>query len=328
MVEVDVIVPNWNGQAWLSECLASLQSQTGLELEIIVVDNGSTDGSIELVKNKFPAVRLLELAENRGFAGAINAGIRAGSSPYVVWFNNDATAEPDCLARLLAGLKAREGQGFGMAGACVVFHDKPHIINSAGCQVGPDGLGRDRAFGQPASQPLPTREIFGPSGVVALYRREVFERAGLLDEGFFLYSEDIDFNYRAQLAGYRGLYVAEARASHRVSASARRMSGRAARLASCNGLLAVIKNWPARPLLKYCPLIAAGQLYQLGLFARQGRSGPALLGKLDAARRLPAALRMRRQIQQNRAISAREFERRIRLGRTPPRIWQRIRRFL
>ncbi|HEX2913901.1 MAG TPA: glycosyltransferase family 2 protein [Chloroflexia bacterium] len=329
MPKVDIIIPNWNGREWLEPCLNSLRAQTFKDFSIIVVDNGSTDGSVEYIKTAFPEVKLVELGENRGFTGGINAGIAAGSAPFVCWFNNDAEATPAFLEELVTALEKKNDPSFGMASPLVLLHKEPTRINSAGMFVGPDGIGRERAFGQKAGEPfnLPT-EVFAPTGTAGLYRREIFEKVGCLDQDFFLYAEDLDLNYRAHLAGYRCLYVPSAIAYHRVSAAASRISALAARLASRNAILAIAKNWPGLLLLKYLPWLVIGQFYQLLVFARRGQFWPALRGKVEGLYLLPRTLAKRRNIQQQRRLSLAEFERRIKLGRTPPRFWQALKALL
>lgn len=321
--QVDIIIPNWNGREWLGSCLDSLLAQTFKDFQIIVVDNGSTDGSVEFVRDNYPQVQLIVLPENTGFTGAINTGIKAGNAPYVCWFNNDAEAAPDFLENLLKALNPKEPEKFAMAAARVLFHSNPKLINSAGSFVGPDGVGRDRAFmrsdGPPFDQPA---ELFGPAGVAALYCRTLFDEVGLLDEDFFLYSEELDLNYRAQLAGYRCIYVPDALVWHRGSATAKRISQKAAYLASRNGLLALIKNLPGALLLRLLPWIILGQVYQLILFARQGNFISALQGKLEAFRLVPASLGKRKIIQQRRKITPARFKQQMALGRTTPRLLQ------
>jgi GT2 family glycosyltransferase len=329
MALVDVIIPNWNGKEWLGACLDSLRRQTLDDFHILIVDNGSSDGSAEFVRANYPEVELIELTENTGFTGGINAGLRAITAPYVCWFNNDAEADPAFLEQLVSALKARELENFGMAAARVFFKDFPDRINSAGSFVGPDGIGRDRAFQQldgPAfDQPA---ELFGPAGVAALYSRTVFDKVGGLDEDFFLYNEEIDLNYRAQLAGFRCIYVPQAKVWHRGSVSARRISKKAAFLASRNAVLVIIKNLPGPLCLRLLPWLVIGQLYQLVLFARQGNFLPALQGKLAVLKLLPATLTKRKLIQKQRRISYAEFKKQMALGRTTPRLLQALLKFV
>jgi GT2 family glycosyltransferase len=167
-------------------------------------------------------------------------------------------------------------------------------------------------------------EIFGPSGVAALYKREIFEKVGLLDQDYFIYSEDIDLNYRAQLAGYRCYYVPGARLYHHLSATTRNMKKFVVHLASRNSITTILKDLPGFLLLKYLPFILAGQIYQLVLFARQKQFFAALLGKLEAFWVLPQTLTKRKIIQKQRKISVRDFEKQWKLGRTTPRILTRL----
>lgn len=317
---IDIIIPNWNGRVWLGECIRSLAAQTFRDFNIIVVDNHSQDDSVAYLGEQFPSVTVLALAENKGFAGSINAGLRAGQAPYVCWFNNDVVAAPDFLENLLGALRAREGEGFALAAARVCVHDRPELLNSAGIFIGPDGYGRERGFlrldASPYDKPC---EIFGPAGAAALFRRVVFHRVGFLDESFFMYGDEDDISFRAQLAGFRCLYVPAARATHRISATANRIKPDATRMACRNQLTVILKNMPGLLLLTHFPLIIVGSLYQMVKFARLGLLCPAWQGKREALQRLPLTWRLRRAAQSLRTISLRHFRRQLRLGRIRPR---------
>src|SRR5438874_4489448 len=145
-----VVVPNWNGRRWLGECLASLAAQTYRPLELLVVDGGSRDGSPELVADRFPRARLLRLPTNRGFAGNVNAGIRASRGEWVVLFNNDARAEPALVSELVAALE-REPRT-GSATAKVLYLDRPAVVASAGDCLHRNGLASQRGNGAPADR--------------------------------------------------------------------------------------------------------------------------------------------------------------------------------
>jgi len=328
--KVEVIIPNWNGSYWLKACLLSLQAQTFKDFQVTVVDNGSTDDSVEYVRNNFPNVVIIQLQENLGFPAGINAGIQVSQATYVCWLNNDTEVAPDFLEQLVTAVEAHPpSECYAMAAARVLFMATPDTINSAGIFIGADGLGRDRGYQQKDGAFFDwTGEVFGPAGVAALYRRTLFDEIGWLDEDFFLYSEDIDLNYRAQLAGYRCLYVPQARVYHQGSASARTISRRAARLASRNGLVALLKNLPSRVLLRQLPWIVIGQIYQLVLFARQGNLIAALAGKGDFCLVLPATLAKRSKIQLQRRIGVAQFSGQLRLGRTTPRLVQKLKEVL
>jgi GT2 family glycosyltransferase len=316
---IDIIVPNWNGRNWLEPCLTSLLNQTFRDFRIILVDNASTDGSVEYVNTRFPSVEVVELQKNTGFAGGINAGIMCSSAPYICWFNNDAEAAPDFLEKLLLSLQPLEPEGFAMAAPRITLRDRPNTLNSAGIFIGPDGLARERGFLRPDTNPYDKPvEVFGPAGAAAFFKREVFERVGVLDEDYFMYGDEDDISYRAQLAGYRCLYVPEAQAMHAVSGSAATIRPRAVHLACCNSLLTIFKNMPAPLLLLYLPLIIAGQFYQLIKFGRRGMWRSAIAGKLEALRLLPKNVHKRRAAQRLRKISLRHFHKQLGLSRNLP----------
>jgi GT2 family glycosyltransferase len=329
LAAVDVIIPNWNGKEWLGACLDSLLAQIFTDFEIIIVDNGSNDNSIEFIHQNYSQVRLIALPENTGFSGAINRGTEASNSPYICWFNNDAIAEPDFLFNLLSSLKAKETEGFKLAAAKVTFLNQPTIIDSAGMFVRADGIGRGRGYKQVDKTLYNVEsEIFGVGGVAALFNRKLFDEIGSLDEDFFLYSEDLDLNYRAQLAGHRCLYVPSAKARHVVSGSSRKIEAKAVRYANRNAVLAIIKNIPLTLLILHFPAIITGQIYQIVLYARRNQLKAALLGKLDVIKVLPVMLAKRKIIQKNRKISLSQFSHQMRLGRNQPRFWQKFKKGL
>ncbi|NWJ47848.1 MAG: glycosyltransferase family 2 protein [Chloroflexi bacterium] len=320
MAQVEIIIPNWNGRELLRACLDSLRAQTYPDFKIIVVDNASSDGSVEFLQRHYPEVELLELPENRGFAGGINAGIRAGTAPYLCWFNNDAEAAPDFLEKLLNELIKVEGKGFGFAAPRICLHSDHNTLNSAGIFIGQDGIARERGFLRPNAAPYDQpQEVFGPAGAAALFRRELFERTGLLDEDYFMYGDEDDLSYRAQLLGYRCLYVPGAVAYHQVSASSRKVRPQTAQRASRNSLTTILKNMPLPLVLAYSPAIITGQFYQLARFGQQGVFIPALMGKLDAMRLLAQTLKKRHIVQKTRLISLTDFRARLKLGRNLPR---------
>lgn len=216
--EVSIVIPNWNGLGLLRPCLASLQQQTFCDYEIIVVDNASTDGSLQMVASEFPEVRVLALGRNLGFAGGSNAGIRQAVGDIVVALNNDTEAEPTWLQNLVRAL-GRHPEAGSAASRLMVF-SKPGIIHSAGDLYGRDGIPNSRGVWQQYGAPY-DREVFvfGPCGGAAAYRREMLDEIGLYDEAFFMYCEDVDLNWRAQLAGWKCVYVPEAVVHHHLSAT-------------------------------------------------------------------------------------------------------------
>ncbi|HOY63915.1 MAG: PGL/p-HBAD biosynthesis glycosyltransferase [bacterium ADurb.Bin236] len=215
---VTVVIPNWNGEKYIGECLGALERQTLGGQRVIVIDNASRDGSREIIKNNHPEVELIESSANEGFARAVNKGIRAADTEFVALLNNDAVADPDWLEKVVAALDSNPG--FDSVACKIVFYDDPNTIDSAGDEYSPWGAVSNRGHGlrDGGDYDLPAR-VFGPCAAAALYRKSLFDEIGLFDENFFAYYEDTDLNLRAAIAGRKCFYAPGARVRHRYSAS-------------------------------------------------------------------------------------------------------------
>jgi GT2 family glycosyltransferase len=316
---VTTIVVNWNGQAYLEKCLASLRAQRYQPHEIIMVDNGSIDGSIDLVETHFPEVRLIRLSHNLGFAGANNLAIRESSGAYVAVLNNDAYAEPDWLSRMVSA--AESDPGIGSIACKLLFANPANVINSAGLVMDWAGFTWDWRGGQ-LDDPSETQieECLGASGAAALYRRAMLDDIGLYDEDFFAYAEDADLNWRAQKAGWRCVYVPAARAYHVASATLGEGSRSKTYLQGRNKVWLLAKNLPTGRYLLYVPLMIAYDLLAdvWGLFKR--RDVGAIAGRGAGLRGLRRMLRKRR-LMVNRSVAYLE------LIKPPQWPWQTARRF-
>jgi hypothetical protein len=250
-----VIIPNWNGQHLLAPCLKALAAQTDQDHEVVLVDNGSQDGSVEWVRSHFPAVRVLAQARNLGFAAAVNQGIRASDSCYVATLNNDTEPAPGWLAELVTS--AESAPRVGMCASKMLFADRPGVINSTGICVDRAGIAWDRRGGEvdDEREAAPV-EVFGPCGGAALYRRAMLDEIGLFDEDFFAYLEDVDLAWRARRAGWRCLYAPAARVLHRHSATGVEGSPFKSYHLGRNKVWLIAKNYPFGPLWQYVlPLI-------------------------------------------------------------------------
>jgi GT2 family glycosyltransferase len=296
MSQVSVILLNWNGLHYLKDCLISLLAQTYTDFEIILVDNGSTDGSVEWIKANYPQVRLLCNKTNLGFCVANNRAICSSTSPYIVALNNDTRVDPGWLSALVEA--AGSDPTVGMCASKMLFADRPHVINSTGINLDSVGIAWDRRGGEldddRESEPV---EVFGPCAGAALYRRGMLDQIGLLDEDFFAYLEDVDLAWRARLAGWRCLYVPAARVYHAHSGTAIEGSPFKNRLLGRNKVWLIAKDYPMPRLLLYLPFIL---LYDLAavlftLLMRQDLS--SLQGRLAGLKGLPAILRKRRAVQ-------------------------------
>ena len=254
MCSLIVIIPNWNGQHLLARCLESLAVQTYRDFVVIVVDNHSTDGSVAWLRAVHPDVQVIVNAENRGFATAINQGIRATHSRYLVTLNNDTAPAPDWLAALVAAVES-DG-AIGMVASKMLFADRPQMINSAGIAIDRVGIAWDWRGGEPDDpDERALVEIFGPCAGAALYRRAMLDEIGLFDEDFFAYMEDVDLAWRARAAGWRCLYAPQARVLHHHSATGKEGSPFKSFHLGRNKLWLLAKNYPVRELWHHVPLV-------------------------------------------------------------------------
>ena len=261
-----IIIPNYNGMAYLENCLASLRGEPA---RVIVVDNGSTDGSRELVQEKFPKVRLISLDRNYGFCRAVNRGMEASETTYVILLNNDTEAQPGFVKALE---KAMDGDERVFSGAArMVRMDAPSRIDDAGdyyCALGwAFAAGRDK----PAENYDAPREIFSACGGACIYRRRILQKIGMLDENHFAYLEDVDLGYRARLYGFRNLYVPGAVVRHAGSASSgSRYNAFKAELTARTSEYLAYKNMPPGQMLLNLPFLLAGFLIKQLFFLKKG----------------------------------------------------------
>jgi GT2 family glycosyltransferase len=215
---VSVIVPNWNGEQLIRPCLASLVRQRYPNIEIIVVDDASTDRSPTTVAQEFPEALLVRRPRNGGFARAANDGMRSARGEVIALLNSDAVADPGWIAAVVDALSR-----YPRAGAIaskMVRWDRPAVINSVGDVFLKNGMPDSRGIWETdTGQYEIETEVFGASGGAAAYRRAMLDDIGLFDERFFMYCEDIDLAFRAQLRGYRCVYMPSAIVHHRMGAT-------------------------------------------------------------------------------------------------------------
>jgi GT2 family glycosyltransferase len=300
---ITVIIVNWNGKHLLDDCLGSLAQQTLAPREIILVDNGSTDGSLEWVAEHYPRVRLLPQDDNLGFAKANNLALEQVRTPYAALLNNDTKADPRWLEHLHAALQADPGAG---SAACkMLLHDEPGVIDRAGDGYTRAGAAVMRGRGRPAPEYNKPERIFGACAGAALYRMAMLDQVGFLDEDFFLIHEDVDLAFRGQLWGWSCLYVPKAVVYHKVSCSLVHDSATSVYFGHRNLEWTYLKNMPAGLLLASLPLHLLYVLAAGVFFGLRGRGGDYLRAKRDALKGLPTVLRKRRQVQAGRRVSSR-----------------------
>jgi len=243
--KASVLIVNWNGVRHLPDCLDSLATQTFSGFEVVLVDNGSIDGSVAFMREHYPWVRLVELPENTGFAGGNNAGLPHCRGEYVVTLNNDTVADPGWLAELVR--VADSHPRAGMVGCRICRHDDPERLDSLGVKICLDGNSRGAMRGAcfaelacPAVMP-----ILLPSACAALYRKTMLDEIGFFDEDFFAYCEDTDLGLRGRLAGWDALLATNAVVRHKYSQTGGALSPFKLRLVERNHYWVAVKNFPA-----------------------------------------------------------------------------------
>ena len=307
---VSVITVSWNRRDLLAECLRGLFAQTWEPFEVIVVDNGSTDGSAEMVAAEWGArARLLRSDRNLGYACAVNRGIRASRGAYVATLNNDAVPDPGWLTALVEA--AEQDSRIGMVATKVVSFEDPRIFDGTGLLLYPDGSSRARGrLEEDRGQYDGALEALLPSGCAALYRRAMLDEVGLHDESFFAYCEDTDLGLRGRLSGWGCAFAPKAIVRHHYSASSGHYSETKAYFVERNRLWVAAKNFPpgrllASPLwtIRRYALQAWGALSgrgAAGRFVREASRGrlfrTLLRAQIDGVRGLPRALRARREV--------------------------------
>lgn len=299
---VAVVIPNWNGERLLHTCLSSLRRQSFRDFETVLVDNGSTDGSLELLAREFPEARVVALGENRGFAAAANAGIAATEAEYVVLLNNDTEQDPGWLEALVRAADVHPEAG-SFASKLVDFHDR-RLLDGAGDALRLSGLPYRLGHGEvDRGQFDAPAGVFGACAAAALYRRGMLEEVGLFDEDFGSYCEDGDLAFRARLAGYGCLYVPGAVVYHMGSASTGgKRSEAATRLGTRNSISLLVKNLPLSVVPHVLPFFLLGQLARLLTAAATGTLRAHLEGLAGTWRQLPLTLKKRRAIQTARKV--------------------------
>lgn len=277
-------------------------AQTYSPHEIILVDNGSHDGSVDFVAERFPEVRIIENGENQGFAAGNNVAIRVAQGDYIVTLNNDTRAEPDWLKELIKVVET--DPKIGMCASKMLFYHHAGVLNSTGISLDIAGIAWDRRGGERDDgrndEPV---EIFGPCAGAALYRREMLDEVGLFDEDFFAYHEDVDLAWRARSRGWRCMYNPQAVVYHVHSGTGMEGSAFKNCLLGRNKIWTMVKNYPTLHVFLFLPLITfydlASVLYSL--FKRQDKS--PLQGRLASLGLLPEMLRKRSEIQRKRTSS-------------------------
>ncbi len=310
---VSIVIPNWNGAHLLPPCLDSLLAQTLSDHEIIVSDDGSTDGSAELLATRYPEVIVLRSERNRGFCQAANAGLEASRGEFIALVNNDTESDPRFLEELVRAMQS--DAAIGLCAPKMIYYDDPSRINSTGHACGPSGVVVDIGRGQPDGEWFDQpREVLGASGGAVLYRKRMLDEIGLFDPAFITSVEDVDLDWRAQWAGWRAQYVPTAIIKHREGVSREIASRRAVFLGLRNTAFVWVKSWPSSSLARHFPRMWRGLCADAFSLIRRGYGGvlPSVLWNLLL--HLPQMMARRRRIRGDRRVPVQRFEELLALG--------------
>ena len=277
MQEVSVIIPNFNGMAYLDGVLSGLECQTVRNFEVILVDNGSSDGSCAFVASSYPWVHMIELPENFGFCKAVNEGIKASRAPYVLLLNYDIEVTPDFIEEMLAAIR-RHKKAFSCAARMIQFHDRDRL-DDAGNYYCALGWAYARGKGKDIHTCEKEEKIFASCAGAAIYRRKIFEKIGYFDEEHFAYLEDMDVGYRARINGYENWYAPKAMVYHVGSGtSGSRYNHFKTRYSSRNNVYLIYKNMPLLQIILNLPFLIVGFGTKLLFFTLKGFGKEYLAG--------------------------------------------------
>ncbi len=277
MQKVSVIIPNYNGEQYIRTCLDSLAAQTLKEVPVIVVDNGSKDQSVQIIREEYPYVTLLELDTNYGFCRAVNEGIRAAQTEYVILLNNDVRVAED-FAEMLVQTMDADAALFSCQ-AKMLQMDRPELIDNAGDFYTALGWAVTRGKDMRSELFEARTSIFSACAGAAIYRRRLFEKVGYFDEKHFAYLEDVDIGYRARLAGFQNAYEPSAIVWHKGSAvTGSRHNAFKVRSAARNNLYLIYKNMPLWQFWINFPLLLTGWTVKFLFFLTKGLGGAYISG--------------------------------------------------
>lgn len=280
-IKTTIIIPNYNGLSFMEPCFESLKEQTVRDFKVLVVDNGSTDGSVEWLKeHRVPSIFL---KENTGFSGAVNTGIRAADTPYVLLLNNDTRVEPGFVAAMERAMD-QSPKIFSVSSRMIQMYH-PELLDDAGDMYSILGWAYQRGVGRSVNLYQKSCRVFSACAGAAIYRRAVFDEIGLFDELHFAYLEDIDVGWRAKLYGYDNVYCPDAAVYHVGSGtSGSRYNSFKVRLAARNCIYLNYKNMPGWQILLNAPFLLAGIFVKYLFFVKNGFGGDYVSGLKEGIR--------------------------------------------
>lgn len=289
---VSIIIVNYNGRAFLEKCISSLLAQSYPNVEIILVDNASSDDSIDYIRKEFPSIKIIANKENIGFAKGNNIGIKAVNGELIATLNNDTEVSTQWLDELVKAITSDEK--VGMCASKMLFMKNPDIINSTGICISRSGACWDRGmFERDQGQYESIEEVFAPCAGAAIYRKAMLNEIGLFDEDFHAYMEDADFAFRGRLAGWKCLYVPNAVVYHWHGGTGGYMSDYTIYYGNRNIIWNCIKNFPCSLLIISLPWIIGRNIAVIPYYISKGHGNAILWSKIDAIKGIPKILSKR-----------------------------------
>ena len=299
---ISIIIPNLNGEKFLKGCLDSIKNQEiDEEIEVIIVDNSSKDKSEEIVKNNFPEAKFIKLSRNYGFAKAVNIGIKNSEGRYILLLNNDTVLDRKFLISLKNALDNHPEVGF--CASKILMMNNKNLIYGAGDIYKNNGTAELRGYGKPKDMYKKEEYVFGACAAASMYRKELFEKIGLFDEDFFAYYEDVDIDWRAQLSGFKCLYVPNAIIYHYGSATFGDMSDLKIYYGTRNILLVLFKDVPYFLIKKYFFHILFFQIGRFLFYTLKGKFKPYIKGIIDAFKLYSLMKRKREEVYRKASVS-------------------------
>ena len=307
---VSVIITNYNGKAYLKECLGSLECIEYKNYETILVDNASTDGSAEFVKNNFPKIKILPLKKNLGFAEGCNIGAQKAEGEFIIFLNNDTKVDVNWLSALIKA-KTKYGENH-IYSSKILFYDDPKTINTTGGLITIIGSGLDINFGKPDKEEYnKVRYIGSPSGCSMMLKKSIFQQMGGFDKDYFAYLEDVDFGWRCWLKGYKTYYIPQSVVYHKFgSTGGKRDTPFRVFNSQKNRLSNIIKNFYPGNLIIGLSISLFFDLIRIFKFLLKGDLdliSAIMKGNYIFIKELPITLEKRRHIQENRILSDKEM---------------------
>lgn len=280
-MEISVVIPNYNGEKILENCLNSLLKQSINTFETIIIDNNSKDSSVNLIENKYKNVRLIKNAENLGFAAAVNQGIMAAQGKYIILLNNDTEVDEYWLESLYNTIKD-DNKIFSVSSKMIRYFQRDKI-DDAGDEYTILGWAYKRGDGADVSKYSTNNVIFSSCGGAAIYNKDILDEIGYFDESFFAYLEDIDLSFRAQIYGYKNVFCSEAKVFHMVSASSgSRHNEFKVKLAARNNIYVIMKNMPLMMKIINLPFLLVGIFIKYIFFKKKNLHKKYLEGIKEA----------------------------------------------